>query len=413
MGSLGETMFSRYPPYKAAQNSRSVITPSTTEVSELPQIRGPNDWISMTTRMRVVLEDARQLLSGCVTDFAAEQLRHAGNDPTKVVVPGLDEFDYSQNSRAACLCINHNPQGVPVSADNSMVLSTYPFPLQTGFTGPSRFCAVEGGEIAFIEEGLGTRPILWIHGLPLDSRSWAAQRQHFAQGYRNIYLDLRGYGLSSKLPPTAHDVTQLYCDDILALMNHLELPHVSVVGFASGGHVALRFAAQHPSRIEKLVALNASARFKCSEDFPFGFSDEDVARFTSAADGRGIEGLTDMVLDPNLVFRDLSMSDVEKVRSWFRTMSLNAGVDTLRGFFEHIVHDDDRHLMPCIAAPTLLISGSLGKEVPSQSALWLRSQIPRSRLAEVPDADHFAFVTRPVVVNGLIDGFLDRASAKG
>jgi len=43
--------------------------------------------LTMTTRLRLVIEDPRQLLSGCVTDYAVEQLRLNGNDPASVVVP--------------------------------------------------------------------------------------------------------------------------------------------------------------------------------------------------------------------------------------------------------------------------------------------------------------------------------------
>jgi hypothetical protein len=49
---------------------------------------------TMTTRLRLVIEDPRQLLSGCVTDYAVEQLRRTGNNPAAVVVPGLDHYAY-------------------------------------------------------------------------------------------------------------------------------------------------------------------------------------------------------------------------------------------------------------------------------------------------------------------------------
>ena len=44
--------------------------------------------------MRVLLEDPRQLLSGCVTDFAVKSLYEVDNDPSKVVVPGLSGITY-------------------------------------------------------------------------------------------------------------------------------------------------------------------------------------------------------------------------------------------------------------------------------------------------------------------------------
>lgn len=44
----------------------------------------------MVTRLRVAIEDPRQLLSGAVTDFAARQLIAHANGPAKITVPGLD-----------------------------------------------------------------------------------------------------------------------------------------------------------------------------------------------------------------------------------------------------------------------------------------------------------------------------------
>ncbi len=60
----------------------------------MPAIASPDDWRALNTRLRVVLEHPRQLLSGCVTDYAVEQLQAHGNDPARVTVPGLDAMTY-------------------------------------------------------------------------------------------------------------------------------------------------------------------------------------------------------------------------------------------------------------------------------------------------------------------------------
>lgn len=128
----------------------------------------------------------------------------------------------------------------------------------------------------------------------------------FADKYHNIFVDLRGYGASSKLPADVKDLTQLYCDDILAVMDHLKIPKANVVGFASAGHVALRFAAQQAQRVNKLVALNASPKFKQNNtDYPYGFTEEQLNSHFVAASDRGIEEVTNTILDPAAVFQDL------------------------------------------------------------------------------------------------------------
>ncbi|KAK5989553.1 Pimeloyl-[acyl-carrier] methyl ester esterase-like protein [Cladobotryum mycophilum] len=398
-GQLGETMFSGYPSYQPERTTRPVINASTLSVPELPKISHGDDWFAMNTRMRVVLEDARQLLSGCVTDYAAEQLRQFEDDLTKIVIPGLDGVDFTAKKRLSGYGEKQEtfaltPSYSPTCMDLPVAIQKY---------------KVQDGLLAYRECGpLDSDPVIWVHGLPLDSRSWSAQYDEFSQRFHNVFVDLRGYGASSKLPLLVTDITQLYCDDILALMDHLNISTATIVGFASAGHVALRFAAQQPDRVSKLVLLNASPRFKRNNtDYPFGFSEEVVRDHFIAAAKRGIEEITNAVLDPATVFQDLSSDDAAKVVSWFRKMAHDAGADTLRGFFEIIANDDDRHLVPLIKAPTLLLSSSLGKEVPAQTALYLRQHLQQAKLVEVPDADHFLHVTRSAVVNQLISTFLE------
>jgi pimeloyl-ACP methyl ester carboxylesterase len=252
-----------------------------------------------------------------------------------------------------------------------------------------------------------------VHGLPLDSRSWAAQQEFFDPHARNVFIDLRGYGASDKLPPDAGSVTALYTADLAALIAHLRLENPTVVGFASAGHVALRFAAQHPELLGKLAVLNGSPKFRRSDDWPHGFDDHGIAHFTDAARDRGIEGITDAVLDPGLVFADVDTARATELGSWFRDMSYNAGVQTLLGFFDNISLDDDRHLLPTITAPTLVMSSTIGQEVPTSVSLHLRQTIPHARLAELPGADHFAFATRPDLVNALLHAFVFERPGEG
>ena len=92
---LGPLMFKDYPRYKPHQASaRPVIDRTTTELSEMPHIKGPDDLFSLTARLRILMEDPRQQLAGAAADYAALQLYESGNDLSKVVVSGLDGYAY-------------------------------------------------------------------------------------------------------------------------------------------------------------------------------------------------------------------------------------------------------------------------------------------------------------------------------
>lgn len=91
---LGALMFDGYPAYAPPAPPDVAFGPRTPSVSELPPVTSPQDWFALTTRLRVVLEDPRQLLSGAVVDYAARQLVTAGNAAAALTVPGLDGEPY-------------------------------------------------------------------------------------------------------------------------------------------------------------------------------------------------------------------------------------------------------------------------------------------------------------------------------
>jgi len=94
MAELGPKMFADYPEFRPRPHGGVAIEPGLKSVSEMPKITAADDWFALTTRMRVVLEDPRQLLSSAVTDYASQQLISYDNDPTAVTVPGLDGEPY-------------------------------------------------------------------------------------------------------------------------------------------------------------------------------------------------------------------------------------------------------------------------------------------------------------------------------
>jgi hypothetical protein len=91
---LGAQMFEGYPRFEARAEERAGVGAGSVSVHEKPAVDGPDDWFALTTRLRVVMEDPRQLLSGAVTDYASSQLVRSANDPSAVTVPGLDGEPY-------------------------------------------------------------------------------------------------------------------------------------------------------------------------------------------------------------------------------------------------------------------------------------------------------------------------------
>src|SRR6266849_10638279 len=87
-------------------------------------------------------------------------------------------------------------------------------------------------EIYYEDHGSG-RPVVLIHGYPLNGRSWERQqRELLAAGFRAINYDRRGFGLSSQ-PTTGYEY-DTFAGDLNALLDHLALDEVDAVGVAIG-----------------------------------------------------------------------------------------------------------------------------------------------------------------------------------
>ena len=416
---LGPVMFSGHPGYESSTQGKPVITEGTKTLPEMPDIMGLDDMFSMVARLRLVMEDARQLLSGCLADIAVKELHRTGNDPQQVVVPGLSGYHYPtglDDSPASATTwantsrveANHKEQ-YSIKSMNDLLRPDYQW-LPVSDSGKLAFWTDLDSNTQFV----GKAPILWVHGLPNSSISWAPQYYHFKRlGYPQLFVDLRGYGKSSKLPqkPSSEgfSVTELYCEDILALLDHLKIERAVFVGFASAGHVGLRFAAKHPQYVDKLVVLNGSPKFRAAEDWPLGFSEDAIQHFIQPAPGEtsvSVDTLAKRILDPYNTLTDMPPAKAVAAADFMRKQAEEAGVETLLGFFENISRDDDRALLPHIVAPTLIVSGCKGKEVSVAVAEYMNRQIPTSYLFELPGADHFIGLTRPEIVNAAIEDFL-------
>ena len=103
--------------------------------------------------------------------------------------------------------------------------------------------AQDGTQIFYKDWGTG-RPIVLIHGWPLDADSWEYQAPALAQaGFRVIAYDRRGFGRSEQ-PWNGYDYNTL-SDDLKALLDGLDLKDVALVGFSMAGGEIARYMSRH------------------------------------------------------------------------------------------------------------------------------------------------------------------------
>ena len=107
----------------------------------------------------------------------------------------------------------------------------------------------------YYEECGAGEPLLLLHGLGTDGRSWEYQRDHFAEQFRVIVADVRGHGRSAR-PPGPYSVPQ-FAADIFALLDHLQIDKFHLLGLSMGGMIGFQMAVDQPERFQSLIVVNS------------------------------------------------------------------------------------------------------------------------------------------------------------
>ena len=98
------------------------------------------------------------------------------------------------------------------------------------------------------------RPVILVHGLLLaQTMHEPLARELAALGNRAITVDLLGHGASDRPRDMTQYSMQLFGEQVLALMDHLELEDAVVLGTSLGANTALELAALAPRRVRGLV----------------------------------------------------------------------------------------------------------------------------------------------------------------
>lgn len=98
------------------------------------------------------------------------------------------------------------------------------------------------------------RALVLLHAGGPDHRSMLPLAELFADRWRVVLPDLRGYGRSVCRDQAAHTWDR-YTGDVIALLDHLGLPDAVLAGAGLGSTVTLRAAAAHPDRVRAAVLI--------------------------------------------------------------------------------------------------------------------------------------------------------------
>ncbi|MCB0063807.1 MAG: alpha/beta hydrolase [Caldilineaceae bacterium] len=125
------------------------------------------------------------------------------------------------------------------------------------------YAAVNGVRLYYEIHGQG-EPLVLLHGGLNNVELLGNTLTQLAATRQVIAVDLQGHGRTADIDRPLRYAYM--ADDIAALIRHLGLAHVDVMGYSLGGGTALRTAIQHPDLVRKLVLV--SVTFQHSGSYP-------------------------------------------------------------------------------------------------------------------------------------------------
>ncbi len=265
---------------------------------------------------------------------------------------------------AACTCVQAQADTLPRASSG--------LPIYGERTLAGHRFMHDGVQLYYEVHGAGA-PLLLVHGNGADIGSLRRQIEYFRAHYTVIAMDSRDHGRSadSAVPLTYERMA----DDLAALIDHLDLGPVSVVGWSDGGIEALLLGMRHPGKVTKLVAMAANLD-------PGGI----VPELTSLLSSPGAP--------ESSAITPTSEADAALQRRARKVAALMLAEPNI-----------DPAALRVISAPTLVIAGDHDL-VRDEHTLLIFHSIPNSQLAIIPGATHMVPFDDAPRFNGIAARFL-------
>ena len=243
-------------------------------------------------------------------------------------------------------------------------------PMRYGSNPAAGHTFTNNGVVLYYEVYGTGEPLLVVHGNGGSIYDLAAQIAYFRRHYKVIAMDSRSQGKSGESPVKL--TYELMADDLAALIDHLKIGPVNVLGWSDGGIEALLLGIRHPTKVKKIASM--AANLNPSED---------------AVEPEVIAWVKSMIAQA-----PASMKDTPEGR---REMALT----------QLLLEEPniDPKALESITVPTLVLAGD-HDVIRDVHTLEIFHHIPNSQLVIFPNSTHMVPFDDPVLFNSTVERFL-------
>ena len=261
---------------------------------------------------------------------------------------------------------------------------------QTGASAREASADLPGVHLWYTDTGGSGAPVVFVHAATGSSRVWEYQRPAFmARGYRVIAYDRRGFGRSTIDPAGPQPGTG--ADDLRALLDHLKIDRVHLVGTAAGGFVAWDFALSFPQRLRSLVVASSIG----------GVQDEEYLDLQRRLRPPEFGAMPPDIRELGPSYRASNQAGWERWKELEHTARPN-GTPPAQTFRNKVTFA----MIETITVPTLLLTGDADPFAPPPVMRMFAARVKGSQSVVIPEAGHSAYWEQPEFFNRAVLDFL-------
>ena len=256
-----------------------------------------------------------------------------------------------------------------------------------------RFADINGARLHYETGGSG-EPVLLLHTGNGNTEIWSGQFERLAEHHQVIRFDLRGFGRSD-YPPGPF----LWPADARDLLRHLDIGRVHVVAPSLGGRIGIELALLEPELVASLVLAAPVLREQSWREELVTIRMREWDRFVAGDfDGAAEAMLEAWVSGPYRSLDEVDPGVVELIR---RTQAVSYTIRHPRETGDEQAGPELELSRPAgeqlseIAAPTLVMVGSLDQPDCVRVAHQLAAEVPDVELEIVPGVAHMLTLERP------------------
>lgn len=243
------------------------------------------------------------------------------------------------------------------------------------------------------------KTIVFIHGWTADKTSFDYQMDKLSKDFKVLTYDLRGHGDSDRAEQGL--TMNRFAIDLEELMEYLDLKDVSLVGWSMGASIIFEYIKTYGvSRLASVSIVDMTPKLLNDDEWKLGLYH---GNFTTEDTFKALTEMSNNWMDFAKPFVKLAvpyLKDME-LKSIYKDMNTNTP-HVMYSMWIAMSANDYRDVLEDITVPTYIIYGEKSTLYSKDTAYYMHSKIPNSKVIPFENCTHFLVIENPEKLSNVV-----------